>query len=107
MKINTFKKYPFTADIYKVVNEDVAGAPVYAFDKTIKCAVFFDNTGRMVIHYPQTLRIGNRIENVRDKGGALVTVGNKNYYINDYEAIMNPFGYIDSVRYNASSSRSF
>lgn len=113
MQVNTFRNYNYTADLYHRTEEvDFAGNISYRHDLegSIDCKVFYDNTGRLFLHYPTALQMGDRITNIRDSRGNLLVEAFENplgfaYDIASVDPITNAWGDREAFRYTLAEVR--
>lgn len=79
MRLNTFKRYGFTADLYKYnITQDPTGGEIrtYYLDRQgLKCDVLSDGSSRLLFTFDDSdVSPGDRLEKVKDRRGVEVFV---------------------------------
>lgn len=102
MRFNTFKKYPFTADLWDyTVTQDAGGIDIrtYFFVRSgQKLDIKTDMSTRLLVLFEDTdLRPGVRLKNLVDAKGQELFVGGT-YQLTTVEPIINMFGVRESYR---------
>lgn len=107
MKYNTLIRYKMTAEYWDFTitgSDGVGNTQEFFFDSVIACNVVSAGDGRLFMHVNSPLRIGGRVNNIRDTAGQVYAgsltgdVG-YSYEITSVDPVVNVFGQRDSLRY--------
>lgn len=100
MKFAAFRKYDYTADLWKFnATSDAEGGVIkeFYFSKRINLTITTDRSGSLLCVYPEQHTIGDQLRDIRDRNGREFMV-NTIWQILGIVPVINGFGLFEEYR---------